>query len=98
MSDYRKSLLAVGILCVVCSLLITAAYSGLKGYQLRNMNLDRQKNLLRSVGLIDDQRKYLAEHQALAQINQAWPQPIFFARSHFFPYNLVSCAGTLEMR
>ena len=61
MSDYRKSFLAVGILCVVCSLLITAASSGLKGYQLRNMNLDRQKNLLRSVGLIDDQKKYQAE-------------------------------------
>jgi Na+-transporting NADH:ubiquinone oxidoreductase subunit C len=61
MSDHRKSFVAVGILCVVCSLLITAASSGLRGYQLRNMNLDRQKNLLRSVGLIDDQRKYLAD-------------------------------------
>jgi Na+-transporting NADH:ubiquinone oxidoreductase subunit C len=60
MSDHRKSFVAVGVLCVVCSMLITAASSGLRGYQLRNMNLDRQKNLLRSVGLIDDQKKYPA--------------------------------------
>jgi Na+-transporting NADH:ubiquinone oxidoreductase subunit C len=60
MSDHRKSFVAVGVLCVVCSVLITAASSGLRGYQLRNMNLDRQKNLLRSVGLIDDQKKYPA--------------------------------------
>jgi len=61
MSDHRKSFVAVGVLCVVCSMLITAASSGLRGYQLRNMNLDRQKNLLRSVGLIDDQKKYPAD-------------------------------------
>ncbi len=61
MSDHRKSFVAVGVLCVVCSMLITVASSGLRGYQLRNMNLDRQKNLLRSVGLIDDQKKYPAD-------------------------------------
>lgn len=61
MSDYRKSFVSVGILCVVCSLLITAASTSLRGYQLRNMQLDRQKNLLRSVGLIDEQKEYSPE-------------------------------------
>lgn len=61
MSDYRKSFVSVGILCVVCSLLITAASTGLRGYQMRNMQMDRQKNLLRSVGLIEEEKQYPAE-------------------------------------
>jgi len=38
------------------------ASSGLKDYQLRNINLDRQKNLLRSAGLIDDQNNNTPEY------------------------------------
>jgi Na+-transporting NADH:ubiquinone oxidoreductase subunit C len=38
------------------------ASSGLKGYQFRNINLDRQKNLLRSAGLIADQNNNTPEY------------------------------------
>ncbi len=62
MSSNFKSVLFAIVLCIVCSLLLTMASSGLKGYQLRNINLDRQKNLLRSVGLIDDQRNNMPEY------------------------------------
>ena len=48
MSSNFKSVLFAIVLCLVCSLLLTMASSGLKGYQIRNMNLDRQKNLLSS--------------------------------------------------
>jgi Na+-transporting NADH:ubiquinone oxidoreductase subunit C len=55
MSSNTKSVLFAAVLCLVCSLLLTIASSGLKSYQVRNINLDRQKNLLKSAGLIDDQ-------------------------------------------
>jgi Na+-transporting NADH:ubiquinone oxidoreductase subunit C len=55
MSNNFKSVFFAIALCLACSLLLTMASSGLKSYQLRNINLDRQKNLLRSAGLIDDQ-------------------------------------------
>jgi Na+-transporting NADH:ubiquinone oxidoreductase subunit C len=55
MSSNTKSILFAIVLCFVCSLLLTIASSGLKSYQVRNINLDRHKNLLKSAGLIDDQ-------------------------------------------
>jgi Na+-transporting NADH:ubiquinone oxidoreductase subunit C len=45
-------------LCLVCSILLTAASTGLKERQGRNINIDRQKNILKSVGLIDENRRY----------------------------------------
>ncbi len=62
MSSNFKSVLFAIVLCLVCSLLLTMASSGLKGYQIRNMNLDRQKNLLRSAGLINDQDNNTPEY------------------------------------
>jgi len=60
MSDYIKSLLFAGILCVVCSSLLTTAASGLKKIQQKNMVTDQRKNVLKSVGLIEKQREYTA--------------------------------------
>ncbi len=48
-------------LCAVCSILLTAASSGLKARQERNIDIDRQKNILKSVGLIDEDRRYRPE-------------------------------------
>ena len=53
MSDSIKSLLFAALLCLACSLLLTAASSGLRGFQQQNIALDKQKNILKSVGLID---------------------------------------------
>ncbi|SDU35172.1 FMN-binding protein [Desulfobacula phenolica] len=40
------------LLSVICSLMITAAAVGLKGFQMVNMELDRKTNILKSVDLI----------------------------------------------
>ncbi|MFW5854937.1 MAG: FMN-binding protein [Thermodesulfobacteriota bacterium] len=48
-----RSLLFAGAMCVVVSLLLTAAATGLRGFQERNVTLDRYKNILKSVDLIE---------------------------------------------
>jgi Na+-transporting NADH:ubiquinone oxidoreductase subunit C len=58
MSDTLKSMGFAVLTAVVCSLLLTAAATGLNKYKLRNVALDRQKNILRAVGLLDDQMQY----------------------------------------
>lgn len=54
MSGYLKSIIFAIVLCVVCSVLLTAASTGLKSYQQRNMAIDRQKNILLALGIIAD--------------------------------------------
>ncbi len=61
MSDHLRSFVTAAVLCIVCSLLLTAAATGLRPLQLRNMQIDRQKNLLRAVNLIDDDASYRPE-------------------------------------
>jgi len=58
MSDTLKSLLFAGALCLTCSLLLTAASSGLKSRQQQNIALDRQMNILKSLGLADEDTRY----------------------------------------
>jgi len=53
MSDYLKPVVFAAIMSVVCSSLLTLASTGLKEYQLKNIALDKQKNILKSAGLID---------------------------------------------
>ena len=75
MSGPVRSLLFTTVLCVACSLLLTAAATGLKDRQQRNMAIDRQKNLLQSVGLIAvDQRLAADEIERLYRTNirQMW--------------------------
>jgi len=54
MSNYAKSIIFAAVLSIVCSSLLTLASTGLKDYQLKNIALDKQKNILKSVGLIDN--------------------------------------------
>lgn len=61
MSDYVKSLLFAGILCIACSSLLTAAASGLKKIQQENLLTDQRKNILKSAGLIEKDKEYLAD-------------------------------------
>jgi Na+-transporting NADH:ubiquinone oxidoreductase subunit C len=57
MSDQLKSIAFTAVVALVCSLMLTAAASGLKERKLRNVAVDRQKNILKSVGLIDPGKK-----------------------------------------
>jgi Na+-transporting NADH:ubiquinone oxidoreductase subunit C len=54
MSDQLKSIAFTAIVALICSLLLTGAATGLKERKLRNVAVDRQKNILKSVGLIND--------------------------------------------
>lgn len=61
MSDRLKSIVFAAALCAACSLLLTAASTGLKGYQQANIKIDRQRNILKSVGLVASGTVYSKE-------------------------------------
>lgn len=56
MSGNLKSVIFAIVLCVVCSVLLTAGSTGLKSYQQRNIAVDRHKNILLALGIINDAR------------------------------------------
>jgi len=60
MSGRLKSLLYAAVLCIVCSLLLTATSSGLQPLQERNVLLDRQRNILAAAGLVAEGRRMSA--------------------------------------
>ncbi len=49
-----KTFLVAGILCVVCSILVSVAAVGLKPIQEKNKALDKKKNILSAAGLLDE--------------------------------------------
>ncbi len=57
MSDQIKSIAFAAAVALVCSLLLTGAATGLKDRKLRNVAVDRQKNILKSVGLVDPEQR-----------------------------------------
>lgn len=70
MSDQLKSVVFTAVVALVCSLLLTGAANGLKERKLRNVIVDRQKNILMSVGLIDsDQAATIARVEQLYREN-----------------------------
>ena len=78
MSDRPKSVLFAFVLCTVISILLTAASTGLQPFQEKNMMLDRQKNILKSVGLIEPDRSYSPEDIAQLynrSIQAVWADP-----------------------
>lgn len=58
MSNQAKSLLFAAVMCLVCSIVLTAASTGLQGLQQKNVLLDKHRNILKSVGLIDPDQRY----------------------------------------
>jgi len=68
MSDQLKSIAFTVAIALVCSLLLTGAATGLKERKLRNVAVDRQKNILKSVGLFDpEQQSTVAQIERLYQ-------------------------------
>ncbi|MDX2454343.1 FMN-binding protein [Desulfosarcina sp.] len=68
MSDQLKSIAFTVAIALVCSLLLTGAATGLKDRKLRNVAVDRQKNILKSVGLLDyDRQATVAQIERLYQ-------------------------------
>ncbi len=56
-STQRTFLFAFG-LCLVCSMALTLASVGLKDRQDRNVMVDKQKNVLKALGLLEPGKKY----------------------------------------
>ncbi len=70
MSDQLKSIAFTVAIALVCSLLLTGAATGLKDRKLRNVAVDRQKNILKAVGLLNpDQPATLARIEQLYKDN-----------------------------
>ncbi len=61
MSKYIKSILFSAMLSLVCGGLLTLASTGLRKYQLENIALDKHKNILKTVGLLDGQKDHPKE-------------------------------------
>jgi Na+-transporting NADH:ubiquinone oxidoreductase subunit C len=75
MSNYIKSILFAAVLSMVCGSLLTLASTGLKEYQLKNIELDKHKNILKSVGLMDGEdsvSKERVEQLYSENIRQVW--------------------------
>lgn len=53
MSENAKALRFAIIVCLVCSVLVSGAALGLRDRQEANLRVDIQKNILKSVGLVD---------------------------------------------
>ena len=60
MSSRLKSILFAAALCFVCSVILTTASTGLQGFQKKNMLIDKHRNILKSVGLAEQNRRYTA--------------------------------------
>ncbi|GAB6097257.1 Na(+)-translocating NADH-quinone reductase subunit C [Desulfatiferula olefinivorans] len=78
MSDSLKSVVFAALLSLVSCLLITAACTGLQKFQKINAEVDRQVNIIRSVGLVEPGKDYAKEDIArlyTAHIVDAWALP-----------------------
>jgi Na+-transporting NADH:ubiquinone oxidoreductase subunit C len=64
MSSRLRSVVFAAVLCVACSLLLTAASTGLQVYQQKNIELDKQRNILKAVGLLGPEGKASAREIA----------------------------------
>jgi len=61
MSDALKSLAFALALCLVCGVMLTTAATRLKPIQDENMRIDRNINILKAAGLIEEGKTYTAE-------------------------------------
>ena len=78
MSNSLKTVLFAVVLCVVISVVLTAASTGLQKFQQKNIRLDKQKNILESVGLLKAGQKYTStaiEKLYKDNIQAVWADP-----------------------
>ena len=58
MSSRLKSILFAATLCFACSVILTTASTGLQRFQEKNIRIDKHRNILMSVGLVEQGRRY----------------------------------------
>jgi Na+-transporting NADH:ubiquinone oxidoreductase subunit C len=61
MSKRLQSILFAAALCLVCSILLTTASTGLQRFQQKNVVIDKHRNILKAVGLLKEDKTYTAE-------------------------------------
>jgi Na+-transporting NADH:ubiquinone oxidoreductase subunit C len=61
MSKRLQSILFAAALCLVCSILLTTASTGLQRFQQKNVVIDKHRNILKAVGLLKADKTYTAE-------------------------------------
>jgi Na+-transporting NADH:ubiquinone oxidoreductase subunit C len=61
MSSRLKSILFAAVLCLVCSILLTTASTGLKRFQQKNVIIDKHRNILKSVELVQTDKTYTVD-------------------------------------
>ena len=61
LSDTQKTFLFALLMCLFCSIALTSTAVGLKSKQEKNMLVDRQKNILKSLNLLDTSIKYTVD-------------------------------------
>ncbi len=67
-----KTIFFAAGLCLVCSVLLTAAATSLKPMQSKNIQTDRKKNILMAIGLIDSNQTY-----PVTEIDHLYEETIF---------------------
>ena len=78
MSDRLKSVVFAAVMCLVVSLLLTTASTGLQRFQQKNVLIDKHKNILQSVGIYDPDKKTDAdtiERLFAESIKPLWVDP-----------------------
>jgi len=58
MSSNQKTIFFAAALCLICSFLLTFAATSLKPFQDKNIRIDKQKNVLKVLGLIVPKKVY----------------------------------------
>jgi Na+-transporting NADH:ubiquinone oxidoreductase subunit C len=61
MSKRLQSILFAAALCLVCSILLTTASTGLQRFQQKNVVIEKHRNILKAVGLLKADKTYTAE-------------------------------------
>lgn len=75
MSSRQRTFLFALIMCVSASFLLTFAATTLRPIQERNALVDRQKNVLKVLGLLDEEKKYSADELLnlySSKVKNAW--------------------------
>ena len=57
-SSALQSFVFAFLMCIVCGFMLTLAAEGLKERKLLNIKVDKQKNILKALGLVESKKKY----------------------------------------
>lgn len=88
-------------MCLICSIALTTARVGLKDMQDRNMKIDKQKNVLKSLSLIQADKKYSSTdieeiYETKIQLKYMSDTGLLINEENDFPVYLVGTTENIE--